>query len=210
MKKFLLSFFVTFVFAFGILHSLAYSQESNNVALTFDLPAKRNLTTDDITINGRIRLKLSDRFLVEGNVTAGEAVQFLLNPPVDQIEVNGQMWAALNTPSDGKKYVRFWLIGGMQQNMLIGAADGTSGIGGVAVEFANRKGFHVIPKVKFTTKDFTNKTTLGEDFEFSTEIRFGSKEFAFEVEPYVSRNDLFQSGFYVTKYGAKLRIVKPF
>lgn len=188
-----------------------YAQgEERMVSLDLELPMKRTLTAEDFKLGGSIRVPLTDRITVNGGLSFKDATNLFL-VPTDQVTANGEMWFYFaNTTGKARPFV----FGGMEQNMFTNSIpDSTNGIGGFGVHYATASGFHLIPKVRYTTKDFTGGfQSLGQEYTGSVEILIPlGKTFRFGIEPYAGRKELFaSSGFYSTVYGGKVKIGRVF
>lgn len=186
-----------------MLASMAVMAQERMVEVHVDAPIKRNVTTDDLRLGGKMYVPALDgRMLVEANLDYTQAFNQFVNPNADAMQASGKVWVFLTpkTPDGGK--VRPFVLGGMTQSLVFDTEDATQFNTGFGVAYNNGKGFGFIPSLEFNTQDLAGRTGVGK--EYAGKFRFfipTGKLYRVNLTPYVSRFEIPGTTLYTTRYG---------
>lgn len=203
LKKFVYS--VLFIIT---LSTVIHAQEQA-VYLTADIPAKKNIVSQDITVGGEVYLSLlNGRVVVKSDLSFKDTVAFLLNTPdqvtIDQLALSGTARIYLNS-NEVKN--RLFVEGGITNVFALDTpVDGITinqAKSAVGFNFNNR----VIPRFEFATQDFTGSQFAGREYKAEVTIFIPIQKVRIGLQPYfISKLNPLP----VKEYGISLKFGRTF
>lgn len=201
-----------------VLASLTVMGQERMVEVHVDTPIRKNVTTDNLTLGGKVYLPAFDgRMFIEADLDYNRAYQLFLTPS-DAIQVSGKAWVFLTPKTPDGSKVRPFVLGGMTQTQALStlpsAVDGsaTQFNTGFGLLYERGNGFAFAPSLEFNTNELGNGGTgIGKEFE--SKFRFfvpTGKSFRLVLTPYVSRQEDVIQNLYYRKYGVTIGFGRVF